>query len=69
MTISIAIWRCASAIPGLACLLICAVGASPALAQYPEKPITILTGYDVDSVGDQVARALAEAAVCALRCG
>jgi tripartite-type tricarboxylate transporter receptor subunit TctC len=40
------------------------VGAIPtvACAQYPEKPITILVGYDVDSVGDQVARGLAEAA-------
>jgi tripartite-type tricarboxylate transporter receptor subunit TctC len=62
MTISIAIWHRASGTLKVAGLLICAVGASPALAQYPEKPITILTGYDVDSVGDQVARALAEAA-------
>jgi len=45
-------------------LLVCAVGATQtvALAQYPEKPITILVGYDADSVGDQVARGLAEAA-------
>src|SRR5258705_6079508 len=45
-------------------LLVCAVGAIPtvARAQYPEKPITILVGYDVDSVGDQVARGLIEAA-------
>ena len=45
-------------------ILVCAVGAIPivARAQYPEKPITILVGYDVDSVGDQVARGLAEAA-------
>jgi putative tricarboxylic transport membrane protein len=45
-------------------LLVCALGAVPtvARAQYPEKPITILVGYDVDSVGDQVARGLAEAA-------
>jgi tripartite-type tricarboxylate transporter receptor subunit TctC len=34
----------------------------PARAQFPEKPITILVGYDADSPGDQVARGLAEAA-------
>jgi tripartite-type tricarboxylate transporter receptor subunit TctC len=44
-------------------LLVCAVGAVPTVvhAQYPEKPITILTGYGVDSVGDQITRGLAEA--------
>ncbi len=46
------------------CLVVWVIGAiaCPALAQYPEKPITILTGYAVDSVGDQIARGLAEAA-------
>ena len=39
-----------------------AATALPARAQFPEKPITILVGYDVDSVGDQIARGLAEAA-------
>lgn len=45
-------------------LLVCAVGAVPAVvhAQYPEQPITILTGYGADSVGDQITRGLAEAA-------
>ncbi len=42
------------------------VGASvapgAALAEYPEKPITILVGYGAGSVGDQIARGLAEAA-------
>jgi putative tricarboxylic transport membrane protein len=33
-----------------------------ALARYPDKPITILVGYDIDSVGDLIARGLAEAA-------
>lgn len=59
--------NCRSAIGGIRSgvwLLACAVAAIPtvACAQYPEKPITILVGYDVDSVGDQVARGLAEAA-------
>jgi tripartite-type tricarboxylate transporter receptor subunit TctC len=50
--------------PKVAGLLICAVAAaSPhAFAQYPDKPITIVVGYDVDSVGDQIARGIAEAA-------
>jgi tripartite-type tricarboxylate transporter receptor subunit TctC len=44
-------------------VLICAAAtALPARAQFPEKPITILVGYDADSVGDQIARGLAEAA-------
>jgi tripartite-type tricarboxylate transporter receptor subunit TctC len=59
--------NCRSAIVAIkygVCILVGAVGAIPtvARAQYPEKPITILVGYDVDSVGDQVARGLAEAA-------
>jgi tripartite-type tricarboxylate transporter receptor subunit TctC len=44
-------------------VLICAAAAaSSARAQFPEKPITILVGYAADSVGDQIARGLAEAA-------
>lgn len=38
-----------------------------AFAQYPEKPITLLTGYGAGSVGDQIARGLAEAAKRHLR--
>ncbi len=38
-----------------------------ALADYPEKPITILVGYGAGSVGDQIARGLAEAAKKHLR--
>jgi hypothetical protein len=55
--------NCRSVIVG-GWLLVCGVGAIPTIgyAQYPEKPITILVGYDVDSVGDQVARGLVEAA-------
>jgi tripartite-type tricarboxylate transporter receptor subunit TctC len=33
-----------------------------ALAQYPNKPVTILTGYGPGSPGDQIARGLAKAA-------
>lgn len=64
MSIGIAIWRSMSDAPKFACLLVCAVGAVPtsARAQYPEKPITILVGYGVDSVGDQITRELAQAA-------
>jgi tripartite-type tricarboxylate transporter receptor subunit TctC len=43
-------------------IIVAIAAAEPALAQYPQKPITLLTGYDAGSVGDQVARGLAEAA-------
>jgi len=36
--------------------------ASAALAQYPQKPITLVSAYDAGTVGDQVARGLAVAA-------
>jgi tripartite-type tricarboxylate transporter receptor subunit TctC len=44
----------------LAVVAITAATAAP--AQYPQRPITILAGYDTGSVGDQIARGLAEAA-------
>src|SRR5258706_7984436 len=34
-----------------------------AFAEYPEKPVTILTGYGAGSAGDQIARGLAKAAL------
>ena len=34
-----------------------------ACAQYPDKPVTILTGYGPGSTGDQIARGLAKAAL------
>jgi len=50
-------------------LLISVAIATPsvAVAEYPEKPITLLTGYGPGSVGDQIARGLAEAAKKHLR--
>jgi tripartite-type tricarboxylate transporter receptor subunit TctC len=44
-------------------LIIAAIAATEAaLAQYPQKPITLISAYCAGSVGDQVARGLAEAA-------
>ncbi len=43
----------------LAALLLIAV-ATPAAAEYPERPLTILTGYPAGGMVDIVARALAE---------
>src|SRR4051812_20253282 len=42
--------------------LVACVANQPAFAQYPERPVTILTGYGVGSPGDQIARGLAKAA-------
>ena len=44
----------------LTLLLLLLAGASPAAAQYPERPLTILTGYPAGGMVDVVARALAE---------
>jgi tripartite-type tricarboxylate transporter receptor subunit TctC len=45
-------------------LIVVAVGITRvAFAQYPERPVTILVGYDTGSPGDQIARALAKAAI------
>lgn len=38
-----------------------------ALAEYPERPVTIFVGFGTGSVGDQIARGLAEAAKNHLR--
>src|SRR5256885_2287169 len=43
--------------------LVAAVINQAAFAQYPEKPVTILTGYGAGSPGDQIARGLAKAAL------
>jgi tripartite-type tricarboxylate transporter receptor subunit TctC len=43
-------------------LLVVAVNHDAA-AQYPERPVTILTGYGAGSPGDQIARGLAKAAL------
>ena len=50
-------------------VLICAAGVTPfsALAQFPEKPITLLVGNGTGSAGDQIARGLAEAITKHLR--
>jgi len=42
----------------LALLLLLLVGAWPAAAQYPERPLTILSGYPAGGMVDIVARAL-----------
>ena len=47
----------------LAFAIVAVVLHQAAVAQYPEKPVTVLTGYGPGSPGDQVARALAKAAV------
>ncbi len=44
----------------LTLLLLLLVGAWPAAAQYPERPLTILSGYPAGGMVDIVARALAE---------
>ena len=44
----------------LTLLLLPLVGAWPAAAQYPERPLTILSGYPAGGMVDIVARALAE---------
>ena len=44
----------------LTLLLLSLVGAWPAAAQYPERPLTILSGYPAGGMVDIVARALAE---------
>ena len=41
-------------------LLLLLAGAGPAAAQYPERPLTMLTGYPAGGMVDIVARALAE---------
>ena len=53
----------------VAAVLIVGASAAPgtALAEYPEKPITILVGNGAGSVGDQIARGFAEAAKKHLR--
>jgi tripartite-type tricarboxylate transporter receptor subunit TctC len=47
----------------LAFALVAVVANQVAFAQYPEKPVTILTGYGAGSPGDQIARGLAKAAL------
>ena len=42
--------------------LVATTASSAASAQYPQRPITILAGYDTGSVGDQIARGLSDAA-------
>ena len=44
----------------LTVLVILIAGLGPAAAQYPERPITILTGYPAGGMVDVVARALSE---------
>ncbi|MFI5325477.1 MAG: Bug family tripartite tricarboxylate transporter substrate binding protein [Candidatus Rokuibacteriota bacterium] len=44
----------------LTLLLLLLVGAWPAAAEYPERPLTILSGYPAGGMVDIVARALAE---------
>ncbi|HKZ07924.1 MAG TPA: tripartite tricarboxylate transporter substrate binding protein [Methylomirabilota bacterium] len=41
-------------------LLVLTFAAAPAAAEYPERPITVLTGYPAGGMVDIVARALAE---------
>jgi putative tricarboxylic transport membrane protein len=41
-------------------LLLLTAAAAPAAAQYPERPITVLTGYPAGGMVDIVARALSE---------
>ena len=41
-------------------LLVLTAAAVPAAAEYPERPITVLTGYPAGGMVDIVARALAE---------
>src|SRR5258708_3638248 len=43
--------------------LVAVVVNQVSLAEYPEKPVTILTGYGAGSAGDQIARGLAKAAL------
>jgi tripartite-type tricarboxylate transporter receptor subunit TctC len=50
--------RIASSVLTVLVLLIAGVG--PAAAQYPERPLTILTGYPAGGMVDIVARALSE---------
>jgi tripartite-type tricarboxylate transporter receptor subunit TctC len=46
----------------LALALVAVVTNQVVSAEYPEKPVTIITGYGPGSVGDQIARGLAKAA-------
>ena len=41
-------------------LLLCLLLSLPAAAQYPERPVTMLTGYPAGGLVDVVARVLAE---------
>jgi putative tricarboxylic transport membrane protein len=43
-------------------IIVATAGADAALAQYPQKPITLVSAFDAGTLGDQVARGLAEAA-------
>src|SRR5437868_8945331 len=43
--------------------LVAVLVSQVAFAQYPERPVTILTGYGPGSPGDQIARGLAKAAL------
>ena len=49
------------AVLALAFALVAVVINQVAFAEYPEKPVTILTGYGAGSAGDQIARGLAKA--------
>jgi tripartite-type tricarboxylate transporter receptor subunit TctC len=51
-------FRIASSV--LTVLVVLIAGLGPAAAQYPERPITILTGYPAGGMVDIVARALSE---------
>jgi tripartite-type tricarboxylate transporter receptor subunit TctC len=62
MTIKKAAWRRMRVTLGATTILLIGfVPPRPALAQYPEKAITILAGYGVGSSGDQIVRGLVEA--------
>lgn len=47
--------------------LVATLVSQSALAEFPEKPVTILTGYGPGSPGDQIARGLAKAALAHFR--
>ena len=51
------------AVLALAFALVAVAANQVAFAEYPEKPVTIITGYGPGSAGDQIARGLAKAAV------
>lgn len=50
-----------TALPALAALALAAAAATPALAAYPEKPITIVVPFSAGGPTDKVARDFAEA--------